>query len=679
MTQYDNEFFRGPPEELPTLAKDHRPTGEDLFRAGAERTTAAADVSVTREALPKDPPKKKSGVRRITKAIKLLASCMAAVVITEAATNIAATVEVPEEVPTGRYYVGQWPGVEPSHQGVYRMDLESELGYSIQIPVGGSIWRLTADTDWRLCWLEGDGYTSYIELHHRQTGVSVMAELMPQPHSADDPADSCTTLVTPTGEKIYVRAFFLSLGQYEEEYGLSEEMLAASAEFRQHLVHEIFAGIRVTAGTENGWQALEIGEKLYVQQGPEWYGLGGFGDPEIHIPWVNYAADYNLQNMTPYARKNINGITWSIYFAENDTYLWAVPNVDPEICLGGLTARFMCADAVRRGEYINDDEWLQMGGFTSASQRRTAVDVLVECLEHHYALRERWYPREWPWKGATDTASYWVWAESVRGTWIQFSFGDEACRVDSSDPELRFHWERTAPAGDKAVAELEISRMVQNEEKYAIDLAVCRTPFADEHESCAYETVQTTGGDTLYLEFRSQYSGNGPEFSSAEMEAMADQIMGSVTFVSAPDDRGWSRMLLCDTMHSPQTMEWSGSGIVGSRNEIRYIHPVEVEDLEYETLCGVRTSNGITWTFYYEEDEIEDEKIIWAVPDIEPGVCIGAMAENARDDYRATHPSWADDGWNSQYNVPADVIHAVEGFAEALSHIYPLGVEPEAS
>ena len=262
MTQYDNEFFRGPPEELPTLATDQGPTGVEIFQAKPVKATAVADVSVTRETVPKEPPKKKSNARRITKAIKLLASCMAAVVITEAATNIAATIEVPEEVPTGDYYVGQWPGVEPSHKGVYSMDIESDLGYSIQIPMDGNIWRLTADEDWRMCWLEGNRNTAYIEMHNQRTDVYLAADLQSYPHTSDHEEDSYTVLTTPTGETIYVRAFFLGLGQYEDEYGLSEEALAASAEFRQRLVHEIFADIQVTAGTDNGWQALEIGEKI---------------------------------------------------------------------------------------------------------------------------------------------------------------------------------------------------------------------------------------------------------------------------------------------------------------------------------------------------------------------------------------------------------------------------------
>lgn len=678
MTQYDNEFFRGPPEGSPTLATDQRPTGVEVFQARPEKTTVVADVPVTREEPPKDPPKKKSNARRITKAIKLLASCMAAVVITEAAVNIAATVEPPAEVPTGQYYANQWPGVQPSHGGVYRMDMEADMGYSIQMPLEGRIWRLTADTDWRMCWYEGDVDYAYFGLENLENGVSIMADLTQEPCYTEYEEDCYTTMTTSTGETLYIRAFFHSLGKYGEEYGvesgLSEEMMAATAELRQRLAEEIFAGIRVTPGTESGWQGFQIGDKIYSQQSEDWYGLGGFGDLEIHIPWVNYAEDYNLPNMTPYSRVNVNGITWSIYFAENDTYLWAVPNIDPEICLGGLTARFMCADAVRRGEYINDEEWLEMGGFTSASQRQTAVDILIECLQHHYALRDRWYPRDWPWKGATDTATYWVWAESVKGTWVQFSFGDEAYRVNSTDPELRFYWEVTRTLRDGMVADLEISRMVNNEEVYAIGLAVCRTQFTYVAENCAYRTAQASGGETLYLEFRSQYHGDGADFTSAEMERIADQILNSITFQSNPDDSGWCPLLLCDTMYSPSNMEWSGWGIVGTNNAIDYIHTVESEGLDNETPCGSYTCNGITWTFYYDVDAEYNEEILWAVPDIEPDVCLGTNARVAWEYYRDLYI----EGYEYGDDLSADnVSHAAAGFSEALAYIYPLGVEPE--
>lgn len=369
---------------------DQRPTGAEVFRVMPEISTAAVDVPTTaQEEMPKDPPKKKSKARRITKAIKLLASCMAAVVITEAAVNFAATIEPPANIPAGDAYVNQWPGVGPITDAVYSYEMDADMGYQIQMPLDGKVWRLTAGEDWRMCWYEGTNSgldTAYFGLENLDSGVFLMADLTAEPHYTDHEEDSYTTLTTSTGEILYVRAFFLRLGTFGEEYGVTEEMLDASAELRQALVDEIFAGIEVTPGADDGWQGIQIGDHLYSQQGPEWYGLGGFGSLEIHIPWVNYAADYDLPNKTPYARETINGITWSIYFAENDTYLWAVPNVDPEICLGGYVSRFMCADAVRRGEYINDDEWLEMGGFTSASQRQTAVDILIECLQHHYAL-----------------------------------------------------------------------------------------------------------------------------------------------------------------------------------------------------------------------------------------------------------------------------------------------------
>ena len=683
MTQYDNEFFRGPPEGSPTLATDQRPTGAEIFQAKPEKATAAADVPVTREEAPKDPPKKKSNARRITKAIKLLASCMAAVVITDAAVNLAATIEPPPEVPTGQYYAGQWPGVEPSHGGVYRMDMEADMGYSIQMPLEGKTWRLTADQDWRMCWYEGTDSglnMAYFGLTNQETGVSLMADLSAQPHRTENEEDCYTTITTSTGETLYIRAFFNSLGKYGEEYGLSEEMMAASVQLRQELVEEAFAGIQVTPGTEAGWQGFQIGDKLYSQQSENWYGLGGFGDLEIHIPWVNYAEDYNLQNMTPYSRVNVNGITWSIYFAENDTYLWAVPNINPDICLGGLTARFMCADAVRRGEYINDDEWLEMGGFTSASQRQTAVDILIECLQHHYALRDRWYPRDWPWKGATDDASYWVWAESVKGTWVQFSFGDAAYRVDSTDPELRFHWERTSGTGNDRYADLEISRLSQSEELWAVDVTVRRTEFPYTDDTAYDLTVRATGGETLYLRFESLYHGNNPDFTPIELSDLAKQIVDTLTFQSNPDDSGWSQMLLCDTMYSPQNMEWSGSGIVGSAFEIRYIHTVEGEGLDHERPIGTQSHNGITWKFYHDPGDEEWEETIWAVPDIEPDVCIGFEAINAVNYYRDRYTDLPTYGWDDDFKLPAeDFDHAMEAVSEALAYIYPLGVEPEAN
>lgn len=680
MTQYDNEFFRGPPGETPTLATDQRPTGVEIFQAKPERSTAVADVPVTKEEVPKDPPKKKSNARRISKAIKLLASCMAAVVITEAAANIAATIEPPADVPTGQYYAGQWPGAEPAHEGVYCMDLEADMGYSIQIPMDGNVWRLTADTDWRMCWWEGNGYGAYIDLYNRQTGVYLVADLSVTPHTSNHEEDSYTTLTTPTGDTLYVRSFFLSMGQYGEEYGLSEEMLAASAELRQSLVDEIFAGIQVTYGTADGWQGLEIGDKIYSQQSENWYGLGGFGDLDIHIPWVNYAEDYNLHNMTPYCRVNVNGITWSLYFAENDTYLWAVPNIDPEICLGGLTARFMCADAQRRGEYINDEEWLEMGGFTSASQRQTAVDIMIECLQHHYALADAVQESAWPeWPRIAEVdfdASLSFTTASQRGTAVQFSFGDRAYRITSEDPSLRFYWETTYDGMTSRRVHIGVASLDEGSQNWGLGLTIQRAPFPaeDDMEECCYAEMSTTDGEMMYLRFNSYWSEDVLEYSTEALKAIADALMASIQIQPDPDDSGWGRLLICDTMYSPQSMYWSGRGMVTESFGFDYIHTMEYEGLVGETPCEVRTVNGITWSFYYDAED----SIIWAQPDTEPEVCIGGWIDSMHSYYRRYHPDDVTGGWNAQYDVPYDdVKHAVEGLCEALSYIYPLGTEPE--
>lgn len=658
MANYDNEIYRGLPDDAPTLASDQRPTGAEVYQVRPVRNTLAADARTTaREEAAQDPPKKKSNARRITKAIKLLASCMAAVVITEAAVNMAATIEPPAEVPTGLYYEGQWPGVRMAENTWLVTDMDTVEGNIIQAFLEGKAWRFAAQRDWRILWLDQNLF-----IENLSTGIKGRLNMQTHPYMSVEQAAVYGEVTASTGETLYFRGFLEGGGT-----GTAGESL----ELQQAAMDEFIAGLTVTPATEDGWQGFQIGDKLYSQQSEDWYGLGGYGDLEIEIPWVCDSADYGLADKTPYARETVNGITWSIYFAENDTYLWAVPNIDPELCLGGYVSRFMCADAVRRGEYIEDDEW---GGFTSASQRRTAVDILIECLQHHYALRDRWYPRDWPWKGATDDhAAYWVWAESVRGKWVQFSFGDEACRVDSTDPTLRFHWESTIGTGDDAEAELEISKMVQNDEAWALDVFVRRTEFSYHHEEHAYLSVQAAGGEMLYLCFESQYHGE-LDFTAAELKSLAEEIAATLNFQMNPDDSGWSQMLLCDTMYSPQTMEWSGSGIVGTYNKIHYIHEIQVEGLESEAPCATRTHNGITWSFYYDVEE----EIIWAVPDLEPDVCIGTDISLMHDYYRRRNPGMVTDGWNDQYGVPADdVTHAVEAFSECLSHIYPLGVEPE--
>lgn len=661
MANYDNEIFRGLRDDTPTLSTDQRPTGAEVYQVRPVVSTVAADTPTTaQEEIPGDPPKKKSNARRITKAIKLLASCMAAVVITEAAVNMAATIEPePEEVPVGAYYVGQWPAIRLAEDSTFVLDLDAVEGNIIQAVLEDQAWRFSAQKNWRMMWTD---QTLWIE--DLNTGINGRLNMRLQPYMSVETEAVYGEVTASTGETLYFRGF----------------LEGGSLELQQAAMDEFFAGLTVTPATDDGWQGLQIGNKLYSQQSEDWYGLGGYGDLEIKIPWVCHSEDYGLQDKTPYAREKVNGITWSVYFteAEGDTFLWAVPNIDQGLCLGGPVSRFMSADALRRGEEQEAAEWLEMGGSVSMSQRQTAVDILIECLQHHYALRDRWYPRDWPWKGATDHASLWVWAESMKGTWTQFSLGDEAYRVDCTDSALRFYWETTVSRGENVYADVEISRMVNNEEEWAISMYVSRTEFARQSEDRVYLTTQATGGEKLYLEFRSHYHGDGADFTAEQLQPIAEQVLRSITFQSNPDDSGWMTTLLCDTMHSPSNMEWSGCGIVGSDVEIRFIHTVESEGLDGDVPCATQTCNGITWSLYYDLGDEDSDKIIWAVPDIEPDVCIGIYANTACEYYRQRNPGMVTDGWNDQYNVPADdVNHAVEVMSQCLSHIYPLGVEPE--
>ena len=94
-----------------------------------------------------------------------------------------------------------------------------------------------------MCWYEGTDSglnMAYFGLTNQETGVSLMADLSAQPHRTETEEDCYTTITTSTGETLYIRAFFNSLGKYAEEYGMedygqSEEMLAASAQLRQEL------------------------------------------------------------------------------------------------------------------------------------------------------------------------------------------------------------------------------------------------------------------------------------------------------------------------------------------------------------------------------------------------------------------------------------------------------------
>ena len=85
MASYDNEIYRGPPEAGPTLEHDIRSYGSDVYIVKSEITTLKQDAPPTKEPIRQESKPVQKKESKIAKAMKLLASCTAAVTI---ATNL---------------------------------------------------------------------------------------------------------------------------------------------------------------------------------------------------------------------------------------------------------------------------------------------------------------------------------------------------------------------------------------------------------------------------------------------------------------------------------------------------------------------------------------------------------------------------------------------------------------
>lgn len=329
MSSFDNEIYRGPPEAGPTLERDIRSYGSDVYILKAEKNTLAQDVPPTEEPIRQDAKPIQKKESKIAKAMKLLASCTAAATI---AATLVATPLPPVEKPTQTF--DEWPGFSQLGDAAhgFSFDICSQNSHIAQASTGNKAYRITAkQKDLHLFW-QTTYNTDYddnregfcLMMDNWAEDWYVVLDVHTHPQEPWDDSQLLDQITTTSGEALYLRAEFIG-GQEQ------------SMDKLQNILDHLSDYIEISEATEDGWGKALIGYTMYSDTNAQWNGIvntpdvnPGFDFGNIHYrQHANYSEENFIRSLT------INDIDWSFYYSfdEYSLWLWAVPSQE-DIALG---------------------------------------------------------------------------------------------------------------------------------------------------------------------------------------------------------------------------------------------------------------------------------------------------------------------------------------------------------
>ena len=332
MSSFDNEIYRGPPEAGPTLEHDLRSYGSDVYIVKAEKNTLAQDVPPTEEPVRQEAKPVQKKESKIAKAMKLLASCTAAVTI---AANLTVPPAPPPPVEEPTSHMQEWPSFSPltfDGRG-FSFTTISENGQSIQAATGSKSYRITAkQEDLSLFWhttydtdyaTDREGFCIMMEHQAEQWHVEMNFHLYPQTETWGDD-ELLGQFTTASGETLYLRAMLLNIEDH-------------SIELLQHILDHLSDYIEITEATEDGWGKVLIGNTMYSDINAQWNGILTTPDvkPTFCFSFI-HTSRYNEHSEENFIRSmTVNGIEWRFYYSidEYSVLLWAVPSQE-DIVLG---------------------------------------------------------------------------------------------------------------------------------------------------------------------------------------------------------------------------------------------------------------------------------------------------------------------------------------------------------
>ena len=334
MSSFDNEIYRGPPEAGPTLEHDLRSYGSDVYIVKAEKNTLAQDVPPTEEPVRQEAKPVQKKESKIAKAMKLLASCTAAVTI---ATNLTLPPAPPPPVEEPVIALDEWPGFSQlgSTGNGFCFSTPSQHSNIAQASTGKKTYRITAKQENLHLFWQTTYNTDYddnregfcIMMDNWTEQWYVVLDVHTHPQEPWDDGQLVGQITTTSGEVLYLRAEFI--GGREQ-----------STDLLQHIVDHLSDYIEISEATEDGWGKVLIGYTMYSDTSAQWNGI-------MNTPDVNPSFDFSnihYRHHAGYSEENfirsltINDIDWSFYYSFDDysLLLWAVPSQEDIALASGL-------------------------------------------------------------------------------------------------------------------------------------------------------------------------------------------------------------------------------------------------------------------------------------------------------------------------------------------------------
>lgn len=327
MSLYDNEIYRGPPEAAPTLTEDTSAYGMEFYIVKPPKTTAQQDVPPTEEAAQQESKPAEKKKSKIAKALKLLTSCTAAVLV-------ATTLTVPLRPARPVSELPLWSRFGPVHgNGQFSFSASAVNSDICQVSIGSKSYCLTAQQEGLyLQWHEtydasqdGSSGGFYLCMENLAESWTMILDFNVNPLHKVDSDEGLGQIQTISGDSLYVRCFYL---------GGDKTLLSA-----QEIVNDLGSYIQFSEATNDGWGNVFIGDTMYSETNEHWNGFQaiypGEENKSFNFQRICHTADagYSLANLV--CSHWVNNIDWCFYFSieKGESMLWAVPNQE-DIALG---------------------------------------------------------------------------------------------------------------------------------------------------------------------------------------------------------------------------------------------------------------------------------------------------------------------------------------------------------
>ena len=493
MSSFDNEIYRGPPEAGPTLEHDIRSYGSDVYILKAEKNTLAQDVPPTEEPIRQESKPVQKKESKIAKAMKLLASCTAAVAVV-------ATLTAPApSTPAVDRDLSEWPQFgKVEMDSAYSFRTRSDHSHICQVSVSGRTYRFEAlQEDLHMAWHESNNYEEdgsrggfYMHMDNLQEGWDIILDISLIPQDREEPTEALGTIKTKTGDTLYIRSFFLGGDDSPPEQ-------------LQSIIDNLSSYVRITDARDDGWGKVFVGDTILSNTSPEWNGRMTIDPDELSINRIHYASDYGFNPAEAQVQRKMNGIQWSFFYApdnDGDPCFWMVPSHE-DLALG-LTSYQVCrmlgitSEMLEENPYIVDELLPEF------------ADLFTDrCLSYYHLADVDIDPPDWsnatqPPEDSLDNSEYFHAAE--------FSLGQRSFRMDSMQDDVSIRHFYTGPEESE-----EFDLWFAGDDTH-VKLVLSTHPDGKEFYEYAYP-----GFDPVYYAL---YSWSDHPMSASELDTLAYDI-----------------------------------------------------------------------------------------------------------------------------------------------------------